>query len=471
MLLLAWTFFLGGSEPEWGSFRGSGGAGLAAPGAYPEALDPAANLRWRTPVPAGFSSPVVAGERVFLTGARETVDGKTTKGELVTLCLDAATGAIRWQQAVPFEGAVPGRGSSAAPSPATDGTRVVALFHHFGLLAYDLDGKELWRQPLGPFRLPHGMSSSPLVADGLVVVQVDQDAGAHVSAYDAATGELRWRVERPEFSFAYSSPALFRPAEGPPQVVVLGALKVVSYSLTSGEPAWWFEGTSRQPKGIPVITGGRVYVKAYNRPLSELRLPGFTPDFQKLLAERDKDGDGKLARGEFPLPRIQELWEGIDVSGDDLLDGSEWTLALTDRQGGLFALGLGGSGDVAARLAWLVDDRRTLGGLGSPIVVGETLFLVGEGGLVSSLALADGALVKQDRVGEPDSYYASPVAADGKLYLASFGGLLTVLRAQADWQVLATHALEEAAIWATPALAHGRVYVRSTEALLCFGGE
>jgi outer membrane protein assembly factor BamB len=100
--------------------------------------------------------------------------------------------------------------------------------------------------------------------------------------------------------------------------------------------------------------------------------------------------------------------------------------------------------------------------------VGDTLFLLGEGGLLTSVAGADGKLLKQERLGEPDSYHASPVSADGKLYLTSLGGLLSVVRAAPQWEVLATHALEEAEIWATPALANGAVLVRSTEALCCF---
>jgi outer membrane protein assembly factor BamB len=453
---------------EWGSFRGEGGTGLAAAGDYPDTLDPATNLRWRTAVPGGYSSPIVAGGRVFVTGARERTSEKHVEGELVTLCLDAASGAVRWQQALPFQGLLPGRNSCAAPTPATDGMRVVALFHHLGLVAFDLEGKELWRRPLGPFLLPHGMSSSPFLAEGLVVVQVDQDAGSYLAAFDATSGEPRWRAERPEFSFAYSSPVLHRPAEGPPQVVVLGGLKLTSYTLLGGELSWSFAGPSRQPSGVPLVAGTRVFAKAYNRPLSELKRPGFEPDFAKLIA-RDKDGDRKLSREELTQPRVVEMWSDIDGDGDDRLDEREWNLALSATQGGLFAVDASGHGDVSAtHQLWRLDDRRALGSVTSPLLVGDTLFLLGDGGLLTSVSAKDGALVKQERLGDPDTYYASPVAADGKLYLASHGGLLTVARAEPEWQVLATHALEEAEIWATPALASGTVLVRSKEAVLCF---
>jgi outer membrane protein assembly factor BamB len=136
--------------------------------------------------------------------------------------------------------------------------------------------------------------------------------------------------------------------------------------------------------------------------------------------------------------------------------------------GGLFALELGGSGDVTERLRWKFADRRGLSDVTSPVIVGDALFVIREGGLLTSLELATGRVVKQERVGEPDQYYASPVAGDGKLYLASLSGQLTVVTAEAEWTALGSHALEDERVWATPALARRAVYVRSEEALYCF---
>jgi outer membrane protein assembly factor BamB len=217
-----------------------------------------------------------------------------------------------------------------------------------------------------------------------------------------------------------------------------------------------------------LLAGGRCYVKAFLRPLGDMHF-GISLDFERLLGEHDRDQDEKLSRDEFGQPRMHELWSSIDQDGDELLDAAEWKLATSSSRGGLFAIDPTGKGDVtSSKLVWRVDDRRSLVSVTTPVIVGSTMFLLGEAGLLTSIAIADGKILKQARVGEPDPYYASPVAAEGRLYLASLSGFLTVVRAVPDWEVLATHALEEAEIWATPALAGKAVFVRSKEALYRF---
>jgi outer membrane protein assembly factor BamB len=455
--------------PEWSGFRGNNGCGLASSDGLPAELDPARNLTWRVAVPGGYSSPVVAGGSVFLTGALEEAHGKAVSGQLVTMGLDAATGVTRWRHELGFEGGVPGKNSCAAPSPVTDGAIVVALFHHFGLLAFDREGKELWRQPLGPFQIPHGMAGSPILHDGLVVLQADQDQGSYLVAFDATSGAQRWRVERSESSHSYATPAVHRPEQGAAQVIVSGALEVAAYALASGEKLWWLAGASRQTKGVPVLARGLCYVKAYAPPLGETNKGGSSQDFAKLLAERDANHDRKLARDEFGQARLHEIWSTIDQDGDDLLDESEWESALRGSRGGLFAIDPTGKGDVtSSRLLWKLEDRRSLAGVTTPVIVERTMFLLGEGGLLTSLSIQDGKIQKQERVGESDPYYASPVAGGDRLYLASLSGLLSVVRAVPDWEVLSTHALPDVEIWATPALAGGAVYVRGKDALYRF---
>ena len=214
------------SAPEWGGFRGNNGTGVAREARVPAALDPEGNAAWRVEIPSGYSSPVVAGGRVFVTGAEGA--------QLLTLALDLETGEEVWRREVEFDGQRVGMNSSAAPSPATDGERLYTLFHAVGLITYDLDGEELWRQEIGPFNIPHGMSSSPVVHDGVVVQLVDQDLEAYVAAFDAATGEELWTAERPG-PHGYSTPAIYSPEGGSPQVVVSGAFQIRAYDLASGE--------------------------------------------------------------------------------------------------------------------------------------------------------------------------------------------------------------------------------------------
>lgn len=460
-----------GETPQWSGFRGNNGAGVSTAAGLPGALDPEGTLMWRVDVPPGYSSPVIAGKHLFLTAATFTAEGRTLSGKLATLCLDAYTGEPRWKKEQDFSGARPGQNSPAAPSPVTDGEVVVALFHHAGLQAYDMDGKELWKQPIGPFNIPHGMSTSPLIHGDLVVLQVDQDNGAYLVAYDRKTGAQRWRVERPGVTHTYATPAICEPAGQPAQVVVSGTFQVAAYALADGAKIWWLDGSAWQTKSAPIFAQGRCYMNAFTPSLSDMEYPSFSGSFADTLAQHDADEDGKIAKSEYGDPKLHEVWFLFDQNRDELLDESDWRFALAsnDALGGLFAIELGGKGDVTeSHLKWKVDDKRTLSDLTTPVIVGNVLFVIAEGGLLSALDPATGKLLKQERVGQPDSYYASPVAGDGKLYLASQSGILTVVKAVAEFEQLATHALADEEVWATPALAGKAVYVRGKEALYCF---
>lgn len=474
--LLAWLLLcsLSGGEPadapQWGGFRGNNGAGLSASTGLPDALDPEGNLIWRVDVPPGYSSPVIAGKNLYLTGATGKPNGRNIEGKLVTLCLDAFSGEPRWRNERDYSGTRPGQNSSAAPSPACDGEVVVALFHHFGLLAFDASGKELWQKNIGPFNLPHGMASSPLIYGELVLLQVDQDKTAYVVAYDKKTGVERWKTERPGVVHSYATPAIWQPEGGPAQLIVSGSLQLSAYELAKGEKLWWMDGPAWQSKSVPLFAHGRCYLNSFAPSLGEMKYPTFSGTFAEMLAAHDADHDGKLARSEYGDEQQHMLWPIFDLDGDELLDASDWAFALTSNTatGGLFALELGGKGDVTKAVKWRSEDRRTLSDVTTPVIVGDTLFVIGEGGLLSALDLDSGKVVKQERVGEPDQYYASPVAGDGKLYLASLSGILTVVKAERDFQQLSTHPLGEEKVWSTPAIAGHAVYVRSEEALFCF---
>lgn len=456
-----------GDAPQWSGFRGNNGSGVSAAAKLPAALDPESTLIWTVQVPPGYSSPVVAGKNLFLTGATASASGRELTGKLVTLCLDAYTGETRWKNELDFSGQRPGQNSPAAPSPVTDGEIVVALFHHIGLVAYDASGKELWRQPMGPFNIPHGMSTSPLLHGELVILQVDQDNGAYLVAYDRKTGAQKWRTERPGVTHSYATPAVYQPEKGPAQVVVSGTLQVASYALADGAKLWWLDGSAWQSKSVPIFARGRCYVSAFMPSMSEMEFPSFSGTF----AENDKDADGKIAKSEYGNAQLHELWFLFDQNRDETLDELEWKFALAsnDANGGLFAIDPSGKGDVTkSHLKWKIDDRRTLSDVTTPVIAGDTLFVVKDGGFLTSLDLETGEVIKQERVGDSDSFFASPVAGDGKLYLAGRSGILTVVKAAPEWETLASHVLEEEELWATPALAGQSVYVRGKVSLYCF---
>ncbi|MCZ6597964.1 MAG: PQQ-binding-like beta-propeller repeat protein [Planctomycetota bacterium] len=453
-----------GDTPEWGGFRGSNGSGVAESASIPDALDPEGNVLWRVEVPGGYSSPIVSGDRVFLTAT----EGK----RLLTLCLDRATGEIRWERELEFDGKRPGGNSSASPTPATDGERVYAVFHSVGLIAYDFEGEELWRKTMG-FNLPHGMATSPVVHGDVVVLLVDQDTEAHLIALDKVTGEERWKALRPGVTHSYSTPAIYEPEEGPAQVIVSGSLQISGYSLVDGEKLWWVGGSAWQTKCVPVIAGDTCFVNAYMVPSAEFGIPKFTETWEEVLAERDEDGDGKIARDEWDHGMLQMAWFIYDLDNDDLLDEKDYAFLQTSgtATGGLFAIRLGGRGNVSeSHVRWKYDDRRGLPDVPTPIYYQDALVMIKEGGILSSFDPENGEVVKQGRVGDPDQYFASPVAADGKIILASVSGQLAVVSGGREWEVLSVNTLDED-VWSTPAIAGDQVFVRSQDALYCFQGD
>jgi outer membrane protein assembly factor BamB len=436
---------------------------VAAGCALPEALDPERNLLWRRELAAGYSSPVVAGDYLFLTAA----EGES----LLTICLSAETGEEEWIAKTPYDGTQRiGQNSPAAPTPVTDGESVFVLFHHVGLLAYDMDGRELWSNDLdAPFMIPHGLSSSPVLHDGRVVVQIDQDGGSRLVCVDAESGETLWDVPR-SVNHGYSTPAILDPEEGPTQVIASGGLRITSYDLATGKELWWVQGAAWQVKCVPVIHDGTVLVNAFMASSGEMCAPAMNQSFDEVVAERDADGDGTISLDEWDIDFLKMAFPIFDLNKDKELDAADYDYLVTagSEVGGLFAIRPDGRGDVTeSHVSWLYDQRRGLSDVLAPVVVGDTLFQLRDGGVLTAMDVVTGEVVKQERVGSPDAYFASPVAAGDRLLLASRGGLLTVVSAGRDFEELSSHDLEEQ-VWSVPALTGERVFVRSQEALYCF---
>ncbi len=455
-----------GDDPQWGGFRGSNGSGISRLASIPETLDKEENLLWRTEVPSGYSSPIVAGDRVIITA----VEGK----QLLTISLDKVTGEIRWSSHVEFDGLTVGANSSAAPTPATDGERIYSLFHCAGLIAYDMQGKELWHNSLGaPFNIPHGLSTSPVLHGDLLIVQLDQDTDSFLVAIEKATGKERWRVARPGTTHGYATPVIYEPEEGPTQIICSGSMQIAAYSIEDGAKLWWMGGAAWQTKCLPLIHGDLCIVNAFMVSPSEFGGPRVTQTWEEILLERDTDGNEMISRDEWPHEMLLQAWFIFDLDGDDMLNETDFAYLKNagTATGGLLAIKLGGRGDVTgSHLAWRYNERRGLSDVVSPVVVNDTLFVLRDGGLLTSIDIATGEVIRQKRVGEPDQYYASPVSAGGRLLTASQAGQLTVISGEGEWEVLSTTDLDEV-IWSTPALAEGLFFVRTQLALYCFFGE
>jgi len=173
---------------EWARFRGPNGSGVAEVSRLPVEFGPSRNLIWKTDLPTGYSSPIISGNRIFLTGLRD--------GRLVSFAVDRASGKVLWERAAPRsrQEKLDSRNHPASPSAATDGERVFFFFADYGLLAYDVSGKELWRRPLGPFNNIYGMGASPIVVDDVVVLTCDQSIGSFIAAFDRKKegNKIKW---------------------------------------------------------------------------------------------------------------------------------------------------------------------------------------------------------------------------------------------------------------------------------------
>ena len=150
---------LSGFAADWPRFRGPTGTGVADAKNIPNEVTPDKNVAWRTPVMNGYSSPVLSDTTVYLTGWEGL--------KLYTLAIDRKTGKVRWQVEAPKHLAKEHKtvNTPVSPSPTTDGTNVYAFFDVFGLVCYDADGKERWRHPLGPFTMPYGAGTSPVLME------------------------------------------------------------------------------------------------------------------------------------------------------------------------------------------------------------------------------------------------------------------------------------------------------------------
>ncbi len=220
--LFAATFAMAG-EPEWPQFRGPNGSGIAATAKLPVQFGPDKNVKWKVAAPPGASSPVVAGDRLFITA----FDG----GKLYTLAYSTADGKELWRTEAPakaIEAHHKSEGSPAASSVATDGKIVVAYFGSCGVFAYDFAGKQLWKYdlPMAQTAADFGTGVSPILADGLVILQRDEMKEAKLIALDAADGSRKWETKRP-VSTSYGTPAIWE-TDGGKQIVCGGYGKMVA---------------------------------------------------------------------------------------------------------------------------------------------------------------------------------------------------------------------------------------------------
>jgi len=449
---------------EWSRFRGPNGTGVADTETLPLHFGPDENVVWKTALPPGRSSPILTDERIFLTA----FEGET----LYTYCLDRASGEILWRRDAPKVPLVhvDDRNDAASPSPAVDASSVYVFFPDYGLLAYDVDGKELWSHRSGSFDNIYGMGASPILAGDNVVLVCDQSTGSYIIALDRKTGDVRWRQDRPEAKSGHSTPILYQPDDGALEIIVAGSFLLTSYDAASGDKLWWVSGLSFEMKSTPMLVGDMIYINGYGAPENQPGRNVTAPEFDQAL-QHDQDGDGRL--GPEEVQGHARSWFGfMDLDTDGKLDRGEWDyyLAALASRNGILGIRAGGEGDMTEQsVVWTYNKRVPQ--LPSPLVYENTLYMVNDGGIVTLLDPDTGAVIDQGRLkGAVDAYFASPVAADGKVFMASELGKIAVLSPKTGLDVVAVNDLDDL-IYATPAIDDGRLFVRTRSTLYCFAED
>ncbi|MGH9315138.1 MAG: PQQ-binding-like beta-propeller repeat protein, partial [Vicinamibacterales bacterium] len=371
-------------------------------------------VRWKTPLPGpGHSSPIVWGDRIFLTAFRSTegVMGRMTgavtgliaagyrpSGQLFVLSLDRSSGRILWQRDVsaPQIEEIHSTNSPASPTPVSDGTLVYSYFGSRGVVAHDFNGALVWEKPLGPYPNEWGSASSPVLYGDALVLNVDTDGEDFLLALDKRTGKTLWQTPRPNAERAWPTPVLWRTPDGD-EIVVSGSGRVIGYDAKTGRERWRVGGLTRWVSPTPVIAHG-------------------------------------------------------------------FLIVATGGPGGNVVLAIrpGGRGDVSStHVAWRIE--RVAPYISSPVVAGDYLFTVRDGGIMACVDARNGTLVWQQRLAAGGAYFASPLAADGRIYVTSENGVVSVLAADKQrpaFQVLATNDMGERTL-ASPAVSAGTIFIRT----------
>ncbi len=363
---------------NWANFRGPGAAGIATADRAPLSWDGASGkgLRWKTEVPKpGYSSPVIWGQRLFLTGADEK------SRELY--CFDTEKGKLLWQKPVGATGTVPTvhRDTGfAASSAATNGRHVFAIFATGDLAAFDMDGKPLWSQNLGQPENHYGHSSSLITFEDLVIVQFDENSASRVLALDAETGAPAWQVDRTVISWA--SPILVNTGSRQ-ELIVTNSVAVSSFDPRTGALLWEEKCLGGEVGPSAAYDDGMVFV---------------ANEFSKASGIRLEGGKAKV------------VWEYSDKLPDTASPlAAKGLLFLATSKGDIICLDA-----KTGKPVW--EHAFNDGFYASPILVGGNVYAMDLSGTMHIFA-ADRTfrLLGESALGEPSSCTAA--ALDGRLYL------------------------------------------------------
>jgi outer membrane protein assembly factor BamB len=429
LLALIFCFSLNSAtaSENWPQFRGPQSLGVADDPSLPDTWSATENVAWKTNIPGtGWSSPVVWGDRIFITSVISSSEGEQPKKGLyfggerkapsdehrwMVYCVDFKTGKIRWSKEV-HKGAPPGsrhlKNSYASETPVTDGERVYAYFGTLGLFCFDMDGKPLWEKKWGPYntRFGWGTAASPVLHRDRLYVVNDNEDDSFVIALDKKTGEQAWRVAREEKS-NWATPYVWE-NEQRTELVTAGTKKVRSYDL-DGKLLWEFTGMSTIAIPTPFSKFGMVYITSgyvgdQHRPVYAIR-PGAA-------------GNITLAQGETSSKYV----------------------------------------------AWYQPQAGPYNP--SPIIYGDLYYTLLDRGFFTCHDARTGREIygKQRMEAGAGAFTSSPWAYNGKIFCLSEDGDTFVIQAGTEYKLLGKNSLNEMCM-ATPAIARGSLIIRTASKL------
>ncbi len=396
----------GEATKYWSRWRGPSGQGLVEGANYPDKWSDTENVVWKVAVPGrGHSSPIVWGDRLFLTTAAE--DGSKRS----ILCFRRSDGKQLWEAAVPAAPAeaLYAKNSYASATVSTDGERVYAYFGNAGLIAVDMQGKQVWHVAFGTLQLYHGPGGSPLLYKDRIILFQEQrlmsrssttDPG-FIVAIDKKTGKQLWKRERTPQP-GWGTPIAIQVGDRV-EIIVSSSRKVEAYNPDTGDVLWTCLGNTMEVIPTPAVGHGLLFV----------------------------------------------------TSG---------------RAGPTLAVRPGGSGDVTAtHVVWSTPKGSPF--VPSPLVLGDFLYTINDMASVASCFNAKtGELVGQERLGEArrEGFSASPLAVGGKVFFTNDDGETFVLSPAPDFKLLHVNRIGEQTL-ASPALVDGRWYIRTASHLWAIG--
>ena len=403
---------------NWPSFRGPGGLGISAYTNIPADWNGKTGdgILWKTKIPLpGNSSPVVWGDRVFLSG------GDENKHQI--FCFDAVSGRLLWTGDVtraplksdrePFE--VMEDTGFAAPTVVTDGRRVYAIFATGDVGCFDFNGKSIWTKSLGIPDSAYGYASSLAMYRNLVLIQYDQggaeDEKSKLIALDGFSGQTVWETKRPVPN-SWSSPIVTK-IGSQYYLLTCGDPWVIAYELAKGTELW----------RAKCLAGDIAPSLIYANPVRD-------------QAEKVSNGANGLVFAIEPYSKL------VAIRPD-------------------------GRGDVTeTHIAWSIEESAP--DICSPVSNGELVFMLTTDGLLSCYKVTDGTKLWEQDLKE--NFWASPSLVGDKLYLLTEKGVMFIVQAGPEYKELTRCELGEECR-ASPAFADGRIYIRGLKNLYCIGNR